>query len=33
VYRLFAEATPRLGTWIDNSRLTPEETAAAILRA
>ena len=32
VYRLFAEATPRLGTWIDSGRLTPEETAAAILR-
>jgi len=32
VYRLFAETTPRLGTWIDNGHLTPEETAAAILR-
>ena len=32
VYRLFADATPRLGTWIDNGRLTPEECAAAILR-
>jgi hypothetical protein len=33
VYRLFAEATERLGEWLDNSELTPEETAAAILRA
>jgi predicted kinase len=33
VYRLFADATPRLGTWIEDSRLTPEQTAAAILRA
>lgn len=33
LYRLFAEETPRLGTWIDTSHLTAEETAAAILRA
>jgi len=33
VYRLFAEDTERLGNWIDNSELTPAETAAAILRA
>lgn len=28
-----AERTPRLGTWIDNGDLTPDETATAILRA
>lgn len=33
VYRLFADDTPRLGTWIDNSELTPDETATAILQA
>jgi cytidylate kinase len=33
VYRLFAEETPRIGEWLDNSDLTPEQTAAAILRA
>ena len=33
VYRLFAEETERLGKRIDNSELTPAETAAAILRA
>jgi hypothetical protein len=32
VYTLFAEETARLGEWIDNSDLTPDETAAAILR-
>ena len=31
VYRVFADETPRLGTWIDTSGLTPEQTAAAIL--
>ena len=31
VYRLFADETPRIGTWIDNSEQTPEQTAAAIL--
>jgi len=31
LYRLFAEETPRIGRWIDNSSLTPAETAAAIL--
>jgi cytidylate kinase len=33
VYRLFADETPRIGTWIDTSELTPEQAAAAILRA
>ena len=33
VYRLFAEQTERVGEWIDNSDLTPAQTAAAILRA
>ena len=33
VYRLFAEETERVGDWLDNSDLTPDETAAAILRA
>ena len=33
VYRLFADGTPRIGTWIDSGDLTPEQTAAAILRA
>lgn len=33
LYRLFADETPRVGRWIDNSSLTPEETAAAILQA
>jgi hypothetical protein len=33
VYRLFAEETERVGEWLDNSELTPEQTAAAILRA
>jgi cytidylate kinase len=33
VYRLFADATPRIGEWIDSSSLTAEETVAAILRA
>jgi predicted kinase len=32
VYRVFAEETPRIGTWIDSGDLTPEQTAAAILR-
>jgi cytidylate kinase len=31
VYRLFADATPRIGAWIDSTDQTPEETAAAIL--
>jgi len=30
---LFAEETERVGEWLDNSELTPEQTAAAILRA
>jgi hypothetical protein len=33
VYRLFADETPRLGEWLDSGHLTPEQTAAAILRA
>jgi hypothetical protein len=33
VYRVFADDTPRVGEWIDSSSLTPDETAAAILRA
>jgi dephospho-CoA kinase len=33
VYRLFADATPRIGEWVDSSSLTPEATAAAILPA
>lgn len=33
VYRLFADETERVGEWFDNSDLTPEQTAAAILRA
>ena len=33
VYDLFAQGTPRVGTWIDSTNLTPQETAAAILRA
>jgi hypothetical protein len=33
LHRLFAEATPRIGRWIDNTDLTPEQTADAILRA
>ena len=33
VYRLFTDETPRIGTWIDTSELTPEQAAAAILRA
>ena len=33
LYRLFAEATPRLGLWIDTSEQTPAETADAILAA
>ena len=32
LYRLFAQSTPRVGIWLDSSRLTPDETAAAILR-
>ena len=33
VYRLFTVETERVGEWIDNRDLTPEQTAAAILRA
>jgi AAA domain len=33
VYHLFADETPRLGMWIDNSDLTPDETATAILES
>jgi MoxR-like ATPase len=33
VYRLFVDETPRLGEWMDCGHLTPEQTAAAILRA
>lgn len=29
--RGFAETTPRVGFWLDNGRMTPEETVAAIL--
>jgi hypothetical protein len=32
IYRLFADETPRIGMWLDNGDLTPEQTAAAILR-
>jgi hypothetical protein len=33
VYWLFSDESPRIGEWLDNSDLTPEQTAAAILRA
>jgi cytidylate kinase len=33
VYRLYADQTERLGEWLDTSDLTPEQTAAAILRS
>jgi predicted kinase len=31
LYNIVHDDTPRVGTWIDNSDLTPEETAARIL--
>jgi cytidylate kinase len=31
LHRLFAEETPRVGTWLDPTAQTPEETVAAIL--
>jgi len=32
LHRLFAEQTPRIGTWLDTSGQSPEETVEAILR-
>jgi chloramphenicol 3-O-phosphotransferase len=31
LYKAFAHDTPRLGTWLDTTTLTPEETVAAVL--
>lgn len=31
LHRLFADETPRIGTWLDTSEQTPEETVEAIL--
>ncbi|HET8528871.1 MAG TPA: AAA family ATPase [Gaiellaceae bacterium] len=31
LHRLFAEETPRVGTWLDTSEQSPEETVEAIL--
>jgi len=31
MHRLFADETPRIGTWLDTSAQTPEETVDAIL--
>jgi chloramphenicol 3-O-phosphotransferase len=31
LYEGFQHSTPRIGTWIDSSRLTPEETVTAVL--
>lgn len=33
LHRLFAEETPRIGTWLDNSSQTADETVDAILAA
>ncbi len=32
LYRLFAEETPRIGTWLDTSGQSPQETVDTILR-
>ena len=32
LYASFMEETPRIGFWLDNTAMTPEETVEAILR-